>query len=117
MTGTVIGDLDVLLTMHLSIFILVINQLDVQNFCFTVSLFHASTCFKYHVPIIRRSKLYYTAFGIITPIGVKIPEAVKQKFCASSWLITKIKKVIGEFVEHCSCFTCICMPLLWYAVW
>jgi len=23
----------------------VINQLDAQNFCFTVSLFHASTCF------------------------------------------------------------------------
>jgi len=43
--------------MHLSIFILVINQLDAQNFCFTISLFHASTCF-------------------ITPIGVMIPEAV-----------------------------------------
>jgi len=37
---------DVLLTMHLGIFISVINQLDAQNFCFTVSLFHASTCFK-----------------------------------------------------------------------
>ena len=28
---------DVLLTVHLSIFILVINQLDAQNFCFTIS--------------------------------------------------------------------------------
>ena len=28
-------------------FILVINQLDAQNFCFTVSLFHASTCFEH----------------------------------------------------------------------
>ena len=27
-------------------FISVINQLDAQNFCFTVSLFHASTCFE-----------------------------------------------------------------------
>jgi len=36
---------DVLLTVHLSIFISVINQLDAQHFCFTVSLFHASTCF------------------------------------------------------------------------
>jgi len=77
--------------MHLSIFILVINQLDAQNFCFIVSLFHASTCFEHHVLIIRRSKLYYTASGIITPIGgcpvhnlhmgwptkgVMIPEAV-----------------------------------------
>jgi len=36
---------------------------------FTVSLFHASTCFEYHVLIVRTSKLYYTASGIITPIG------------------------------------------------
>jgi len=50
-------------------FILVINQLNAQNFCFTVSLLHVSTCFEHHVLIIRRSKLYYTASGIITPIG------------------------------------------------
>jgi len=37
----------VLLTVHLSIFISVINQLDAQNFCFTLSLFHASTCFEH----------------------------------------------------------------------
>ena len=40
--------------------------------------------FQAHVLIIRKSKLHYTASGIITPIGVK------QKFCASSWLITEI---------------------------
>jgi len=51
------------------IFILVINQLDAQNFCFTISFFHASTCFEHHVLNIRRSKLCYTASGIITPIG------------------------------------------------
>ena len=33
-----------------------------------MSLFHASTCFE-HVLIVRRSKLYYTASGIITPVG------------------------------------------------
>jgi len=60
--------LDVLLTVHLSIFILIINQLDAQNFCFTISLFQASTSFEYHVLIIRRSKLYYTVSGIITPL-------------------------------------------------
>jgi len=49
------------------IFISVINQLDAQNFCFTISLFHASTCFK-HMCL----------------------KNVKQKFCASSWLITEI---------------------------
>jgi len=31
---------------HLGIFISAINQLDAQNFCFTVSLFRASTCFQ-----------------------------------------------------------------------
>jgi len=30
-----------------SSFISVINQLDAQNFCFTISLFHASTCFEH----------------------------------------------------------------------
>ena len=38
---------DVLLTVHLSIFISVLNQLDAQTFCFTISLFHASTCFEH----------------------------------------------------------------------
>jgi len=37
----------VLLTVHLSIFFSVINQFDAQNFCFTISLFHASTCFEH----------------------------------------------------------------------
>ena len=60
---------DVLLTVHLRIFILVINQLDAQNFCFTISLFHTSTCFEHYVLINRRPKLYYTASCIITPIG------------------------------------------------
>ena len=68
--------IDVLLTVHLSIFISVINQLDTQNFCFTIRLFRVSTCFEHHVVIIRRSKLHYTAAGIITPIAVMIPDAV-----------------------------------------
>ena len=44
-----------------------INQLDALNFI--KSLFHASTYFEHHVLIVRRAKLYYTASGIITPIG------------------------------------------------
>ena len=40
-----------------------------HKICFTISLFHASTCFEHHVLIVRRSKLYYTASGNITPIG------------------------------------------------
>jgi len=55
---TYVQNFDVLLTAHLCIFILVINQPDAQNFCFTISLFHASTCFEQHVLIIRVSKLY-----------------------------------------------------------
>ena len=38
---------DVLLTVHLSIFISVINQLDAHNFCFIIRLLHASTCFEH----------------------------------------------------------------------
>ena len=37
---------DVLLTVHLSIFVSVINQLAAQHFCFTISLIYASTCFE-----------------------------------------------------------------------
>ena len=40
-----------------------------QKIYFTVSLFHVSKCFEHHVLIVRRSKLYYTVSGIITPAG------------------------------------------------
>ena len=40
-----------------------------HKICFIISSFHASTCFEHHVLIVRRSKLYYTASGIITPVG------------------------------------------------
>jgi len=57
---------EILFILILTLLILVINQLDAQNFCFTVSLFRASTCLEHNVLIIRRSKLYYTASGIVT---------------------------------------------------
>jgi len=38
---------DVLLTVQLSIFISVINQLGAQHFKFTISLFHACRCFEH----------------------------------------------------------------------
>ena len=75
--------LDVLLTVHLSIFVSVINQLDAQNFCFTVSLFHASTCFEH-----MRSKHVEARNKLI----------VKQKLCASVWLITEMKKIFIRFM-------------------
>jgi len=58
---------------------------------FTISLFHASTCFEQHVLIIRRSKLRYTASGIITPIGVMM------RYTASG-IITPIGVMIPEAV-------------------
>ena len=64
-----VSDFDVLLTVHLSIFISVINQLDAQNVCCTVSLFHASTCFEH---MCSSSGLHYTASGIITTVGGRL---------------------------------------------
>ena len=49
-------------------FILVINQLDAQNLFYN----KFNSClymFRAYVLIVRRSKLYYTASGIITPVG------------------------------------------------
>ena len=53
------------------VLVLVTNQLNAKNlvFCFIISLLYASTCFENYVLIIRRSKLCYTAYGIITPVG------------------------------------------------
>ena len=34
-----------------------------------MSLLYPSTCFEHYVLIIRRLKLYYTASGIVTPVG------------------------------------------------
>jgi len=54
------------------IFISVFNQLDAQNFCFTISLFHASTCFEHMCSSSGGQNLHYTASGIITPIGDRL---------------------------------------------
>ena len=48
------GYFDILLTVHLNIFIS-INQFDALNFI--ISLFQASTCFEHHVLIVRRAKI------------------------------------------------------------
>ena len=66
---------DVLLTVHFSIFVSVINQLGAQNFCFTISLFHASTCFEH----------------MCSSSGDQncITQHLVQNFCASSCLIAE----------------------------
>jgi len=53
-------------------FILVINQLDAQKFCFTIVLFRSLYIFRAHVLIIRKSKLHYTASRIIALIGGRL---------------------------------------------
>jgi len=60
---------------NLTTFISVISQLDAQNFCFTISLYHASTCF------VHMCSKHVEAWNKLI---------VKQKFCASSWLISEI---------------------------
>ena len=42
--------------------------------------------FRAHVLIIRRSKLHYTASGIITPIGGRLVHRLREDL----WLITEI---------------------------
>ena len=45
-----------------------------------MSLFHASTCFEHNMLIVRRSKLYYKASGIIIlkqVSGLKLSNLVK----------------------------------------
>ena len=61
-----IFDATIYIYIYIYIFISVINQLDEQHFCFTISLLHASAFFEHMCP----------ASGIITPTGVMIPEAV-----------------------------------------
>ena len=56
-----------------------------HKICFTISFISCLYMFRAHVLIIRRSKLHYTASGIITPINL-----LWNKFCASSWLNTEI---------------------------
>jgi len=41
-----------------------------HKICFTISFSSCFYVFRAHVLIIRRSRLHYTASGIITPIGV-----------------------------------------------
>ena len=65
--------------MQLSI-ILVINQLNAQILVLIISLLYASTCFEHYVHIIRRSKLYYTASGIVKPVGGRPVYRLKESF-------------------------------------
>ena len=68
----------ILLTVHLNI-ILVINLLDAKKTCFIISLLNVSKWFEHYVLIIRRSKLYYIASGIITPVGGRLVHRLRKE--------------------------------------
>ena len=90
-----------------------------HKICLTISLFHASTCFEHHVLIVRKSKLYYKASGIITPtggrpmhracmgwppVGVMVPEAVWYNFdllTMSTWC-SKHVEAWNKFIVECA---------------
>jgi len=97
---------------HLSIFISVIDQLDAQNFCFKISLFHASTCFEhmctYRCDDTRGCVIHFWP-SADEHMCSKHVEAwnkliVKQKCCASSWLITEIKNYLVASSWHFTLF-------------
>ena len=90
-------------------FISVIKKLDAQNFCFTISFFHASTCFEHMCSSSGGQNHTYRCDdtrGCVMQFWhpddehmcSKHVEAwnkliVKQKFCASSWLITEVNRL------------------------
>ena len=120
----------------ISIFISLFNQLDAQHFCFTISFISCLYTFRAHVLIIRRSKLHYTAFGIITPIGGRLVHETgtcrcddehmcskhveawnktycEQTFCVSSWLNSEINESTKSwfiicFLHASTCFKHYC---------
>ena len=49
-----------------------------HKICFTINLFYASTCFEHYVLIVRRSKLYYTSSGIVTPVGGRLVHRLRE---------------------------------------
>ena len=80
----VFNSLEEFLSISPSFFLnLVINQLNAQILvCFIISLLYAFIRFEHYVLIIRRSKLYYTASGIITPVGGRPVHRLREE-CSS----------------------------------
>ena len=66
-----------------------------HKFFFTISLFHAPTCFEHHVLIVRRSKLYYTCTASDIIIlkqmsGLKLLKIAKiTKICKYEHIVVK----------------------------
>jgi len=69
---------DLLLTVHLCIFISVINQFDAQNICFTISLFHVSTCFQHTCSSSGGQNCITQPPGIITPTSGRVVHKLRE---------------------------------------
>ena len=91
---------DVLLTVHLSIFILVINQLEVQNlfynkFISCLYMFRARCAHRQEVKIVLYSLWYHHTYRcdeyIITPIGVMSTWCSKH---AEAWNKLIVKQIL-----------------------
>jgi hypothetical protein len=72
---------DVLLTVHLSIFNLSNEPTWCTKFLFYNKFISYLYMFRAHVRIIRRSKLHYTASGIITLIGGRLVHVTATYMC------------------------------------
>jgi len=71
-----------------------------QKILFYSSLLYASTCFEHYVLIIRRSKLYYTASGIITLVGDRPVHYMFRALCAHH---QEVKIVLYSIWYHYTC--------------
>ena len=49
-----------------------------HKICFTVTFISCLYMFRAHVLIIRRSKIHFTASGIITPIGGRLVQGLRD---------------------------------------
>ena len=57
-----------------------INQFDALNFIMIISRLYM---FRAHLLIVRRSKFYYTASGIVTPIGGRPVHRLREDLCTA----------------------------------
>jgi len=112
---------NVLLTVQLSI-ILVINKLDAKKSCFIISLLYAYTCFEDYVLIIRRSKLYYIASGIITLVGGRPVHRLRGDCCpqverglqSTGWERTAVHRLREDWSPLSTCAPDGHLKVWWY---
>ena len=71
-----------------------------HKICFTVSLFHTCTCFEHHVPIVRRSKLCYTASGVITPSRAQVERGLQSSLNLCTDFMPDDRQIVVRFLAE-----------------